>query len=88
MHGLLDTFGGRACSIFVSLESRRRICLGPKPSLLRLVFSVSAQPFAFGARLLQLEQIDRLRVVIIATGVAVFMGLSGMVLACVQLVAR
>ena len=34
------------------------------------------------------EQIDRLRVVIIATGVAVFMGLSGMVLACVQLVAR
>jgi hypothetical protein len=34
------------------------------------------------------EQIDRLRVVIIATGVAVFMGLSGVVLAFVQLVAR
>ena len=34
------------------------------------------------------EQIDRLRVVIIATGVAVFMGLSGVALACVLLVAR
>jgi len=33
-------------------------------------------------------QIDRLRVVIIATGVAVFMGLSGVVLVFVQLVAR
>jgi len=34
------------------------------------------------------EQIDRLRVVIIATGVAVFMGLSGVALAFVLLVAR
>lgn len=34
------------------------------------------------------EQIDHLRFVIIATGVAVFMGLSGVVLALVQLVAR
>ncbi len=34
------------------------------------------------------EQIDRLRVVIIATGVAVVMGLSGVVLAFVLLVAR
>jgi hypothetical protein len=33
-------------------------------------------------------QIDRLRVVIIATGVAVFMGLSGVALAFVLLVAR
>ena len=34
------------------------------------------------------EQIDRLRVVIIATGVAVFMGLSGVALAFALLVAR
>ena len=33
-------------------------------------------------------QIDRLRVVIIATGVAVFMGLSGVAVAFVLLVAR
>lgn len=34
------------------------------------------------------EQIDRLRVVVIATGVTVFMGLSGVMLIFVQLVAR